>query len=81
MRRRNSTYPNPIRRGSKGDDEYYLNWWLFSPPLNKDQIDDFLDDYDICPYYSGSGQSYTRKPSIEHSKSYTLIVQCGGLDI
>lgn len=72
---------SPIREGTKGDAESFLNWWLFSPPLNETQIKDFLSDNDIGYWYAGPGQEFLHKPYVCHSNSYTLIQQYGGLDI
>lgn len=82
-RQRETNYANPIREGCQSHDngESWTNWWLFSPPLTEEQTKEFMQDADICRYYRGPGQTFTRSGDVEHSRSYTLIKQSGGWDV
>jgi hypothetical protein len=74
---------SPIASGCKmgSDGSYWRSWWLFRGNLSKDQVRDFCDDNDICASYIAPGYTYSRRPAISRSRSYTLIVQEGGYDV
>ena len=77
-----TSYPNPIRTGSRsyGGGESWTNWWLF-PRLNDAQVEDVLEDYDLGAYYHAPGAPFSRDADVTHSRSYTLIRQSGGYDV
>lgn len=83
MARRETSYPEPIRKGTKDyeNGESWTNWWLFSPPLNKEQADDFMEDNYIEAHYIAPGQPFSRGGNVDHSRSYTLIKHDGGYDV
>jgi hypothetical protein len=63
--------PDPIRHGTKDtadDGSSWVNWWLFSPPLNDDQIEEFMEDNDLESYYEGPGMGFSRCPGVTRSQ-------------
>jgi hypothetical protein len=83
---RQRSYPNPVREISQGDAESWTHWWVFSPQLTEEQVEDFLYDNDMeSRYYSGPGGAFSSRGHVEDRQgrvnSFTFIQQSGGLDI
>jgi len=72
----------PIAEGVRRDEDGagWQSWWLFSPPLSREQYLDFCDREDLCRYYGGPGEAYSNHPGVRSSRSYSLVEHSGGLD-
>lgn len=61
--------------------ETWTCWWLF-PKTSQDRAELIAyDQLGLCEDAGHPGGTYARRPIIRHSRSYTLILQRGGLDI
>lgn len=75
--------PNPIRSGTVIDDDGsgWSNWWLFSPPLSKEEVRTFIEKNAIERYLPEEmGQAYSFGPLVSSSQTYTLIKEHGGIN-
>jgi len=71
----------PTRSGHKSYGDGGTAWFLFNKELSDDELDYFLDIYNVRAFYSGPGQPFARKPSIRRQRGRTLITQSYGQDI
>lgn len=76
-----------ITAKSRGSKEYgelgesWVEWYHFTRVLSEAEAEQFCEAHGLGASYGGTGLSFTRRPVVRRSRSHTLILHSGGLDI
>ena len=72
--------PKQLKTGFKSfGEEIGYEWWLL-PSCSDEEAEEFIEER-VSQFNGGPGEPFAGRPTIRHSRSYTLISQRQGWDV